>query len=99
MIQGFFAWMAIGAGVLAAGLWLKGCYATVLYNERVDADGWIAASITEVDSKGRQTEPLRSAEASNWWNAWAAGVTAGAAAFQALAQLAQQQGMVDSGKS
>lgn len=91
-MQSFFAWLAIGAGFLAAGLWLKACYASVLYKERMDADGWIEASITEVDSKGRQTEPLRSGEASNWWNAWAAGVTAGAAAFQALAQLAQQRG-------
>ena len=82
MGESVFAWLAIGAGLVAAVLWL-------------------AASLVKVppfpdvglDSHSGVFEPVRQAIGrASRWNAWAAGVTAGAVLLQALSLLAHQVG-------
>ena len=73
VMQNFFAWMGIINGGGAAILWIIAC--------RVKRH-----QAYVVPGQPRDVDPIATAEASTWWNAWAAGVTAGAAFFQAVAQ-------------
>ncbi len=91
MWESVFGWMAVGAGLLAAVLWLQ---ASLI---RVDT-GW--------DSTKGRSEPfdrtmsnavwtgalMEAATRSGQLNAWAAGVTAGAALLQAASLAAHQLG-------
>ena len=71
-------------------MWLRACFVRVAPNMVPDADGFVGGGVVVVDRKGRHTDPIATAIRANVWNAWAAGVTAGAALFQAAALVAHR---------
>lgn len=92
MWEGVFAWAAVAVGLAAALLWLRACFVRVIYKPVVDEHGWTSAATTREDGKGHQIDPFATADRANTWNAWAAGVTAGAALLQAASLAAHQLG-------
>ena len=92
MWEAVFDWLAAGAGLLAAGLWLRACFVRVEYSPVVEPGGWEESSVTVIDDKGRRTDPFATADRANRWNAWAAGVTAGAVLLQAASLAAHRLG-------
>ena len=92
MWESIFAWLAVGAGLVAAGLWLRACFVRVDYKPHVDANGWTSAAVTLVGDDGRQIDPFATAARGSFWNAWAAGVTAGAVLLQAASLAAYRLG-------
>ena len=74
-MAGFFTWMATGAGVLAAYFWYVASRVDIPHPERfVDEAGDLV------------TDPFATMAESSRLNVWAAGVTASAIFFQAVAQ-------------
>lgn len=92
MWEGVFGWLSVGAGLLAAVLWLVA--SRVRYLKRVadirpeERNIWLFTNDPEV-----REQPFLSVQRQGKWNAWAAGVTAGAVLLQAAALAAHRLGV------
>ena len=91
MWESVFAWLAIGAGLLGATLWLMASRVRVLKRAaditQAERSIWLLTNDPEM-----REQPFLSAQRQGRWNAWAAGVTAGAALLQAASLAAHRLG-------
>lgn len=89
MWESVFACLAIGAGFLGAALWLVASRVRVLKRAAditpAEHSIWLFTDDPEV-----REQPFLSAQRQGRWNAWAAGVTAGAVLLQAISLAAHQ---------
>ena len=91
MWEDVFGWLAIGAGLVAATLWLVA--SRVRYLKRaVDIQPEERGIWTFTEDPEVREQPFLSAQRQSRWNAWAAGVTAGAVLLQAASLIAHRLG-------
>ena len=88
MWEGVFAWLAVGAGLVAAGLWLAASLVKVRFRD----DGDYGEGGLVWEERGRRYSIGPTFLAANRWNPWAAGVTAGTVLLQAASLAAHQLG-------
>ena len=89
MLESTLVWLSIGAGLVAAGLWLRASFFSTDPRFGEGRPNPVDRTDVQMDFL---IAMMRAGSSSSRWNAWAAGVTAGAVLLQALSLIAHQFG-------